>query len=85
MSIEQVKDKYFDFIVIGAGTAGSVLSFMLTKNSNYTVLLIEAGGTFSGVSAIVPLMSPMMQGGTKLDWRFELCFCFKLGKSSFSA
>lgn len=42
--IESVKNKHFDYIVIGAGTAGTVLSYKLTKYSNYTVLLVEAGG-----------------------------------------
>jgi FlaA1/EpsC-like NDP-sugar epimerase len=53
--IESVRNKYFDYIIIGAGTAGSVLSYKLTKHSNYTVLLIEAGGVFNGLS-IVPIL-----------------------------
>lgn len=69
ISVENVKNKYFDYIVIGGGTAGSVLSYKLTKHSNYTVLLIEAGGVFNWLS-VIPIASTMMQG-TKMDWRFD--------------
>jgi choline dehydrogenase len=69
VSIDSVKHNYFDYIIIGSGTAGSVMAYKLSKNSNYTVLLIEAGGIFNGLS-IVPIMSTLMQG-TDMDWHFK--------------
>lgn len=59
----------WDFIIVGAGTAGCVLADRLSADSKNKVLLIEAGGE-------PPLMSRIPAGMPKLfktshDWAFQ--------------
>ena len=39
-----VQSEQFDFIIVGAGSAGCALAARLTENSKFRVCLIEAGG-----------------------------------------
>ncbi|XP_072381715.1 glucose dehydrogenase [FAD, quinone]-like [Diabrotica undecimpunctata] len=57
----------FDFIVIGAGSGGSLLANKLTENKNWKVLVLEAGGIPSDTSDL-PFLSFNVQG-TSNDWQ----------------
>ena len=59
----------YDFIVIGAGSAGSVIANRLSELSDWNVLLIEAGGDES-MSGQVPALAAGLQL-TNVDWQFK--------------
>ena len=59
----------WDFIVVGAGTAGSVLAHELSADPNMRVLLLEAGGRPSLPVAMPAGMVKLFK--TRCDWAYE--------------
>ena len=60
----------FDYIVVGAGSAGCVLADRLTEDPATHVLLIEAGGRDRSPNIKIPAAFAK-QFHTKLDWDFS--------------
>jgi len=58
----------YDYIIIGAGSAGCVLANRLSQDAACTVLLLEAGGKPTALSAIPG--SYAMLHRSKMDWAF---------------
>lgn len=60
----------FDYIIIGAGSAGCVLANRLSANSKNKVLLVEAGGPDKNMMIHIPAGCPKLHK-TEVDWGFE--------------
>ncbi|XP_049813579.1 glucose dehydrogenase [FAD, quinone]-like [Schistocerca nitens] len=58
----------YDFVVVGAGSAGSAVAARLSEEPAWTVLLLEAGGD-PPPTADVPLLFPALQK-TEADWSY---------------
>ncbi|HEY0701954.1 MAG TPA: choline dehydrogenase [Candidatus Acidoferrales bacterium] len=61
--------KTYDYIIVGAGSAGCVLAARLTENSAASVLLLEAGGRDTAREIKIPAaFSKLFK--TKVDWNY---------------
>jgi choline dehydrogenase-like flavoprotein len=59
----------YDYIIVGAGSAGCVLANRLSEDPSARVLVLEAGGSDRSLNVKIPAAFPK-QFHTKLDWDF---------------
>jgi len=57
----------YDYVIVGAGSAGSVLAGRLSEDPDVSVLLLEAGGSGKHPSVVIPAAFPQ-QFHTARDW-----------------
>ena len=60
----------YDYIVIGAGSAGCAVAARLSENPDLSVLLLEAGGPDEEQNIHVPAAFPYLFK-TPFDWAYE--------------
>jgi len=61
----------FDYIVVGAGSAGCVLANRLSADPNVRVLLLEAGGQDNWIWFHIPVGYLFAIGNPRSDWMFK--------------
>jgi len=61
----------FDYIIVGAGTAGCVVASRLSENTNTTVLLLEAGGSDRTLYIQLPIGYGRTFFDKKINWMYE--------------
>ena len=60
----------FDYIIVGAGSAGCVLANRLTANGKYSVLVLEAGGSDQTFWIQTPIGYGKSFYNPKVNWMY---------------
>src|SRR5271155_4022062 len=61
----------YDFIVVGAGSAGCVLANRLSRDPSHRVLIVEAGGSDNWIWFHIPVGYLYAIGNPRSDWMFK--------------
>ena len=61
----------FDYVIVGAGSAGCVLANRLSEDGKFTVAVLEAGGDDSSVFIQMPTALSIPMGMDKYNWGYH--------------
>ena len=64
--------RVYDYIIVGAGSAGCILANRLTEGGKYTVLLLEAGGSDDSLRFKVPIGYVYTYYDKRSNWMYSL-------------
>ncbi len=63
-------DDEFDYVIVGSGSAGSVLAARLSEDGRSRVLVLEHGGTDAGPLIQMPAALPFPRNMARYDWGY---------------
>ncbi len=66
----QMDGTEFDYIVVGAGSAGSVIAARLSEHADLRILLVEAGGKDNGFWLKIPVGYGRTITDPKVNWKY---------------
>ena len=61
----------FDYIIVGAGSAGCVLANRISANSGNSVLLVEAGGSDRNIFVQMPTALSYPMAMDRFNWGYH--------------
>ncbi len=70
MALRENNVQQFDYVIVGAGSAGSALASRLTESGKYTALLLEAGGSDRTFWVQMPLGYGKVFHDPSVNWRY---------------
>ncbi|MDA9008779.1 choline dehydrogenase [Alphaproteobacteria bacterium] len=64
-------EKTFDYVIVGSGSAGSILASRLSESGKYSVLVLEYGGTDIGPLIQMPSALSYPMNMARYDWGYQ--------------
>jgi len=65
------EEQQFDYVVVGAGSAGTVMAARLSENGRFTVILLEAGPRDRNLWIHIPMGYPKLFSDPAINWMYE--------------
>ena len=64
-------EREFDYVVVGAGSAGCAMAYRLSEDGKHTVLVLEYGGTDAGPLIRMPAALSYPMNMSTYDWGYQ--------------